>query len=94
MLQENQARAQLLLASGWTRRFVAEPSRCDEAKELYEALGLEVHLESLAPETPYPECADCQLAACMTYQVIYTRPKSTTRISNTDTRTDKTSAAL
>jgi hypothetical protein len=76
VLQENQSRAEALATAGWTRRFIAEPARCDEARELYESLGLEVHLESLAPETPYPECADCQLAACMTYQVIYTRPRA------------------
>lgn len=76
MLREDEARARALAAAGWTRRFIADPSRCDEAKALYEALGLEVHLESLAPQTPYPECADCQIAACTTYWVIYTRPRT------------------
>lgn len=76
MLREDKARAQALAEAGWTRRFIADPSRCEEARALYESLGLEVHLESLAPEAPYPECADCQIAACMMYRVIYTRPRT------------------
>lgn len=76
MLREDEARAQALAEAGWTRRFIADPSRCEEARALYESLGLEVHLESLAPAALYPECADCQIAACMTYRVIYTRPRT------------------
>lgn len=78
MLREDEARARALAEAGWTRRFIADPSRCEEARAVYESLGLEVHLESLAPEAPYPECADCQIAACMTYRVIYTRPRTPT----------------
>ena len=83
MLHENESRAEVLTAAGWTRRFIADPDRCAEAKELYQSLGLEVHLESLAPEMPYPECAECQFAACKMYQVIYTRPSSSRQWSVT-----------
>jgi len=76
MLRESEDRAQALAVAGWTRRFMADPDRCAEAEEVYRSLGLEVHLESLVPETAYPECADCHFAACRTYRVIYTRPKA------------------
>ncbi len=81
MLRESEARAETLAAGGWMRRFVAEPDRCSEAKDLYESLGLEVHLESLAPETAFPECADCHFAACLTYKVVYTRPRVETDLA-------------
>lgn len=61
-----------LLSEGWTRQFVAAPARLQEAVDLYESLGYEVHLEPLAAEDLQDECQDCRLAVAF-FRVIYTR---------------------
>lgn len=70
------SREEELLKEGWSKRFFASGARLLEAVELYESMGLEVHLEPASvqdlscPECPVEEPADL-LSACY---VIYTRP--------------------
>jgi hypothetical protein len=65
-----------LVSQGWTKRFCASGSRVQEAVELYESIGLEVHLEPVRVEDL--GCAEClqgpfgSLGDCY---VIYTRPR-------------------
>lgn len=46
-----------------------------EAKELYESLGLEVHLEPATLEEIGPECGICFEDIPDRYKTIYTRKK-------------------
>ena len=62
-----------LTAEGWVRRFVAGEDRVEEATELYRSMGLEVRVEKLSPENFGSGCADCALASCRAYVMIYTR---------------------
>jgi len=61
-----------LAGEGWARRFVGGPPRLQEAKELYESLGLEVHMEPLRAEELHGRCGDCTLALTF-FRVVYTR---------------------
>jgi len=61
-----------LAREGWTRRFVGGPPRLQEVKELYESLGLEVHMEPLRAEELHGRCGDCTLALTF-FRVVYTR---------------------
>lgn len=67
---------QELISQGWTRQFCASGSRIQEASELYESMGLEVHLEPVRVEDL--DCSECfqepagTLGDCY---VIYTRPR-------------------
>ena len=65
-----------LITQGWERRFMADPSRAEEATRLYLELGFEVHSEPVKPDELSAVCGDCRLIACKTYETIYTR-KST-----------------
>ncbi len=62
-----------LIATGWERRFVADPVRAREATDLYESLGFEVHAEPLKPVELGSQCDECQLVVCHTYVTLYTR---------------------
>ena len=69
-------RAEELRKEGWSKRFFATGSRLLEAIELYESMGLEVHLEHATAEDL--DCPGCPveepgelISACY---VIYTRP--------------------
>jgi hypothetical protein len=66
-----------LLAQGWSRQFLTSGSRLKDAKESYEAVGLEVHLE--LAQTKDLACSECQppqpSATVEGWYVIYTRPK-------------------
>jgi hypothetical protein len=64
---------------GWKRRFVACDPRLSEAVQLYEELGLEVHLEPL-PGNPdsdgsMDECRICFTEDRQRYRIIYTRQR-------------------
>lgn len=61
-----------LASEGWERRFVASPPRLQEAIELYESLGLEVHSDPVTDEELAEECRGCVLAATL-FRVLYTR---------------------
>ena len=64
-----------LKKEGWQKQFTSEEPRLSEAKELYESLGLEVHLEPATPEEIGPECSICFEDMPDRYKTIYTRQK-------------------
>lgn len=63
-----------LEAQGWTACFSADEPRLSEAVELYESLGLEVHLEPLRPDSD--ECTSCLENSFNPCRMIYTRSPS------------------
>lgn len=73
-----------LLAQGWSRQFLASGSRLKDAKESYEAVGLEVHLE-LAQQADLA-CSGCQAPqpsdTVEGWYVIYTRPRSKSKTAS------------
>jgi hypothetical protein len=62
-----------LVAEGWQRRFMADPSRVEESTRLYADLGFEVRAEAIDPGELSELCGDCRLATCLAYVTIYTR---------------------
>lgn len=69
-------REEELVSQGWTKQFCATGPRIQEATELYESMGLEVHLEPLRAEDL--GCSECFQAPCGSLgdcSVIYTRPR-------------------
>ena len=66
-----------LLGQGWTKQFLASGSRLKEATELYQSMGLEVHLEpARAEDLACSECHPQQPSMTIEgWYVIYTRPK-------------------
>jgi hypothetical protein len=59
----------------WIQRFAIETGRASEYVELYQLLGDEVRVEPVSPDLLVAEeCADCLLADCERYVVLYTRP--------------------
>jgi len=62
-----------LVAQGWKRRYLAEPTRAKEAVETYTAAGFEVYLQALEPTDFSAKCQACAAAGCMSYVVVYTR---------------------
>lgn len=61
-----------LASEGWARRFITSPPRLQESRELYESMGLEVHLDPITETELRHECAGCALALAF-FRVIYTR---------------------
>jgi len=68
------SRQKELEREGWVRQFTADEPRLSEAVELYESLGLEVHLEPVTPDESAEECQIC-FQEGDGYKTIYTRPK-------------------
>ncbi len=62
-----------LVADGWTRRFMADATRAEEAVALYESMGFEVKVQELTPADFGPNCTECGSSLCMSYVLIYTR---------------------
>lgn len=69
------SRQKELEGEGWVRQFTADEPRLSEAVELYESLGLEVHLEPVTPDKSAEECQICFEEDADRYKTIYTRPK-------------------
>lgn len=65
-----------ILAQGWTRRFLAEGARVEEATQLYLSMGLDVRAEVPSPAELGPSCAGCAEALCRAYRMIYTRKRN------------------
>ena len=63
-----------LEAQGWEARFIADEPRLSEAVELYESLGMEVHLEPVRPGSA--ECTACMEECPERFKMIYTRRKA------------------
>jgi hypothetical protein len=72
-MTESTRRAELE-AQGWTACFVADEPRLSEAVELYESLGLEVHLEPPRPDSD--ECTTYLENSLDLCRMIYTRRSS------------------
>lgn len=62
-----------LVAKGWERRFITDPSRSQEVVDLYTEMGYEVRIVPLTPAELGEECSDCQLVACNLFFTVYTR---------------------
>ncbi len=62
-----------LLAAGWQRRTMTDPSRANELVELYTSLGFEVKIQDLAKEDFGSGCETCAESACKSYVLLYTR---------------------
>lgn len=62
-----------LLADGWVRRHMVDPSRATETCELYTSLGFDVLVQELRPTDFGPHCQACALSSCNAYVVVYTR---------------------
>jgi len=71
-----------LVAQGWERRFLADETRAQEARELYTSLGYEVKAHKLSGHEFGPLCGDCQAVACRSYVMIYTRKMETTKTND------------
>jgi len=78
-----ESREQILKREGWTRQFTANQPRLDEAVEMYEEAGFEVHLEPFLKQQKTPETAKLSQGAdcrqCFDgfedqYKIIYTKP--------------------
>lgn len=77
---EKPSREEDLAKQGWSRQFLAGGPRLQEAAQLYESMGLEVHLEpARAEDLACPECRPPQPSATVEgWYVIYTRPSRRT----------------
>ncbi len=68
-------RKEELALQGWQRQATYDEPRLSEMAEIYEELGLEVHLEPFHPDEE-PGCAACMASMPEQYKTIYTRKKS------------------
>ena len=66
--------AEELIRRGWQKQATYDEPRLTEMVTLYEAIGFEVHLEPLDPETE-PGCSRCLLPDSERYKTIYTHKK-------------------
>ena len=81
-MAENKTKEEELLAQGWTRQFSTDEPRLSEAVELYEQIGLEVHLEPVTMEPDSEECRGCFEEDCDRYRTIWTRPQGEPRLDD------------
>ena len=61
------------VADGWTRRFVTDAKRADEAVELYRELGYEACADPVKQENVKGDCEECKLLMLLQFKVVYTR---------------------
>ena len=69
------SRQKELAQLGWERQATYEEPRLSEMAEVYEEIGLEVHLETFHPDEE-PGCTGCMAMMPEQYKTIYTRKKS------------------
>jgi hypothetical protein len=69
------SREEKLRREGWERQFTADEPRLSEAVELYQSLGLEVHLEPVVSSEVDEACQACFQVDGHRYKTIYTRPR-------------------
>lgn len=79
MAEKKMTREEELLAQGWTKQFNMDEPRLSEAVEMYEEMGLEVHLEPVVIDPDSEECQMCMEQDCDRYKVIWTRPTAKSR---------------
>ena len=75
-------RVEELVAQGWTKQFNTDEPRLSEAVEMYEQMGLEVHLEPVVIDPDSSECQLCFEQDCDRYKTIWTRPKGGPRLDD------------
>ncbi len=80
MAGKKMTREEELVAEGWTRQFNTDEPRLSEAVEMYQEMGLEVHLEPVVIDPDSPECQMCYEQDCDRYKTIWTRPKGESRL--------------
>lgn len=61
-----------LIKAGWGKRATYDEPRLSEIVEMYEEIGLEVHLEPVDLQND-EGCTDCLKAAPKNYMTVYTR---------------------
>jgi hypothetical protein len=61
------------IAAGWTRRFIAEEHRAEEAVQLYRELGFEACADPVRQQDVKGECEDCKLMMLLRFRMVYTR---------------------
>ena len=64
-----------LLQQGWGKRATYDEPRLSEMVEMYEQIGLDVHLEPFNPENE-KGCTGCMQLRPELYKTIYTRNKA------------------
>jgi len=77
-----------LVQAGWERRFIACEPRLSEMVEMYEEIGLKVHLEPLPTKEEMEKedtktCSDSNCTICFDvdrerYRIIFTKPAENT----------------
>ena len=75
-----------LVKAGWERRFIACEPRLSEMVEMYEEIGLKVHLEPLPAKEEMEKdgantCSDSDCTICFDadrerYRIIFTKPET------------------
>jgi hypothetical protein len=70
----------LLVAEGWTRQFNTDEPRLSEAVQVYEEMGLEVHLEPVVVDPESDTCQMCFEQDNHRYKTIWTKPKGESRL--------------
>jgi len=68
-------RQEALALQGWEKQATYDEPRLSEMAEVYEEIGLEVHLEPFHPDEE-PGCTGCMAMMPEQYKTIYTRKKS------------------
>ncbi len=82
-MEKQASRFEILKHEGWTRQFIANEPRLNEAMELYKQSGFDVHLESVPAEDEIDRCPQGEAGECRAcfegnedqYKIIYTRQK-------------------
>ena len=64
-----------LIKNGWEKRAIYDDPRLTEMVELYEKIGLEVHLEPINTENK-DGCIVCMQQNPDRFKIVYTRKKS------------------
>jgi len=68
-------REEALNKEGWTKQSTHDEPRLSDIVEMYQEIGLDVHLEPFNPNEE-PGCTDCMRVSAEKYKTIYTRLKS------------------
>ena len=80
MAEKKLTREEELLAQGWSKQFNTDEPRLSEAVDMYEEMGLEVHLEPVVIDPESEVCQMCFEQDCERYKTIWTRPKGESRL--------------
>jgi hypothetical protein len=80
MAEKKITKEEELLTQGWTKQFNTDEPRLSEAVEMYEEMGLEVHLEPVVIDPESEVCQMCFEQDCDRYKTIWTKPKGQSRL--------------